>query len=277
MSRISTRKISTDYGDLVYYRTLTEERDFDILFIHGLGGNKEWLNRHFTSFQLEGYSWIVPDLIGYGESSKPNSLEAYTMNNQAERLVQLLIEEKVESLIILAHSMGGPIAISLLEFLVQKPDLKINLFGLVYLEGNLDQNDAFFSSQISKYSRQKFENTFDSWLNTLSKDAKGWLKDFFQELRKIGPFPLWASSMDLVSVSTSNELFPRLKRVIQAYNIPIYFIFGEKNKGQFTSESLVKQSQLPLFYVPEAGHAMFDENPNAFWKIIKQIIGKIVA
>ncbi len=41
MSNISTKTSTTRIGDLSYYRTINKEQNFDILFIHGLGANKE--------------------------------------------------------------------------------------------------------------------------------------------------------------------------------------------------------------------------------------------
>ncbi|MFX0125155.1 MAG: alpha/beta fold hydrolase [Candidatus Hodarchaeota archaeon] len=193
------------------------------------------------------------------------------MNNQASTLLKLLISENVETLVILAHSMGGPIAISLLEQL-QHTDLKINVLRLFYMEGNLDINDAFFSSKIAKYSLQEYKEYFKIWLGNFSEKANDQLKDFLNELRRIGPIPLWASSFDLVSLSESNLLLPRLQAATQVHNCPVHFIFGEENKGLFTSEKLVKKSHLHLTYIPNAGHAMFDDNPEAFWKVIKQLL-----
>lgn len=276
MINIKTRKFQTLIGDLTYYRTKNVKYEFDILFIHGLGGNKEWFPRHYDLYSISNFSWIVPDLIGHGNSGKPNLEQAYFMDQQAQGLHQVLLKERVKSLVIIAHSMGGPIAISLIEQLVQEKD-QINVIGLFYLEGNLDKNDAFFSSQIAKYSCEEYENEFDSWIETLSKKTKGNLVEFITQLQKIGPFPLWATSVDLVLVSLSNQLLPRLQSALKSLNCPVYFIYGEKNKGFFSSETLIKQAQLPLIFIPEAGHVMFDDNPIAFWKIIKRSLSQLNA
>ncbi|MFX1284170.1 MAG: alpha/beta fold hydrolase [Promethearchaeota archaeon] len=274
MSSLKQQRLQTSIADLSYYRTKTIEHNFDILFIHGLGGNKEWFPRHYDLYSISKFSWIVPDLIGHGNSAKSNLEQAYLMDQQARSLHQLLLKEKVKSLVIIAHSMGGPIAISLIEQLIQEKD-QIKVIGLFYLEGNLDKNDTFFSSQIAKYSCEEFENEFDSWIETLNKKTKGRLVEFIAELQKIGPFPLWATSVDLVSVSLSNQLLPRLQSTLKGSNCPIYFIYGEKNKGLFSSEILIKQAQLPLIFIPDAGHVMFEDNPNGFWKIIMQSLSQL--
>ncbi len=272
MSEISTKKFTYNFGTISYYRTVKVKLDYDILFIHGLGGNKKWFLSQFERYNLDYFSWIIPDLCGYGESSKPFEIEIYSMDNQASTLLNLLVSENVESLVILAHSMGGPIAISLIEQLKQT-DCNINVLRLFYMEGNLDVNDAFFSSKIAKYSLKEFKENFKTWLGNLNENADDKLREFFKELDKIGPIPLWASSIDLVSISESNQLLPRLQAATQAHNnCLVHFIFGEGNKGLFTSEKLVEKSQLPLIYIPKAGHTMHQDNPNAFWTRIKQLL-----
>ncbi|MFX1532976.1 MAG: alpha/beta fold hydrolase [Promethearchaeota archaeon] len=260
MYNILTKKISTQFGDLVYYRSINEMQE--VLFIHGLGLNKEWFPQHYEPYSLYDCSWIVPDLIGHGKSAKPKDKQAYTMNQQARNLLSVLIKEEVKEIVIIAHSMGGPIAISLIEQLIIQKTPEIKPVGLFYLEGNLDSNDAFLSSQIAALSFEEFEKSFESFL-------RYYPIKLHDQLREMGPSPLWASSLDLVSISKAKQLLPRLQKRL---NFPVYFVFGEKNKGYFTSETLIKRAKLPLIYIPKAGHFMYNDNPESFWKIIKQLI-----
>ncbi|MFX1250885.1 MAG: alpha/beta fold hydrolase [Promethearchaeota archaeon] len=260
MYKILTKKISTQFGDLVYYRSINENQE--ILFIHGLGLNKEWFLQQYNPYSLYEFSWIVPDLIGHGRSAKPKYKQPYTMIQQAQNLLSVLIEEEVKEIVIIAHSMGGPIAISLIEQLIIQKISEIKPVGLFYLEGNLDANDAFISSQIAALSLEEFEKSFESIL-------RYYPIKLHNHLREMGSYPLWASSLDIVSSSKTNQILPKLQKYL---NFPVYFVFGEKNKGRFTSETLIKRAQLPLVFIPKAGHFMYDDNPNGFWKVIKQLI-----
>lgn len=258
----------TPYGSLEYYRTVNPKQDNQLLWIHGLGGNKNWFAQQYEPYSLSAYSWIVPDLLGYGNSAKPADPQAYTMVAQAQALLQLLKEEDIRLLSIFGHSMGGPIAISLLEQLMeQKDSLPIELAGLFYLEGNLDKNDAFYSSRVAKYTYEEYERNFEELLAPSSG-----LRTFYNEARNAGPKPIWASSKDLAALSESNTLFPRLQQTIRMLELPVYFIFGEKNIGRFTSEKLVRKAQLPLIFISKVGHDLQLENPATFWPKIKKLL-----
>jgi abhydrolase domain-containing protein 6 len=79
-----------------------------ILMLHGFGANKDnWLRfaRHFTP----NYRVIIPDLPGFGESSKPENAQ-YSIPAQVERLHLLVRELKLKKYHIVGNSMGGAIA-----------------------------------------------------------------------------------------------------------------------------------------------------------------------
>ncbi|MFW9778824.1 MAG: alpha/beta fold hydrolase [Candidatus Heimdallarchaeota archaeon] len=271
MSAIKEKSLKTRGGSLSYYLTektktdLPRSSDITILFIHGLGQNKRWLLGQYEDFDLAQYRWLVPDLMGYGTSSKPRDFQAYRMDQQAANLERLLLRENVDisKLVIMAHSMGGPIAVSLLELLLYRSFPGIPLL-LLYVEGNLDYNDAFVSSKIAKYTLSEFEVGFNDFLKKYPPLDPA-------NMQVVGPFVLWASSRDLASVSKEGTLFSR----IQATKVRTVFVFGEKNRGRFTSEELVKESGLPLYYVPGTGHFMHLENPGTFWKTITEILTEL--
>ena len=272
MTRLKTTSLETDFGTIVYYSHMNPTQPLVNLYIHGLGDNRKWFLKHFTTYSLDRFSWIIPDLLGHGDSSKSDKVEAYTMNQQAKCLVAVLEKENVEQLSLLAHSMGGAIAVSLIELLNQQsvPITKLKL--LLYLEGNLDAGDAFFSSMFAEMSFSEFQQEYESICSKIQGDSEEeYMIDYISAFREAGPFTIWASSKDLAPLSVKGNL---LNRLLAHRDFPCYFIFGENNRGVYSSEKLVRDAQLPLLFIPNAGHGLHTENPSYFWAIVGELIQK---
>jgi pimeloyl-ACP methyl ester carboxylesterase len=90
---------------IVYFEGGTGE---PIIMLHGFGADKDnWLR--FAKYFTSGYRVIIPDLPGFGESSKPENAE-YTIMAQVEQLNVLVKELKLTDFHIIGNSMGGNIA-----------------------------------------------------------------------------------------------------------------------------------------------------------------------
>lgn len=96
-------------GELTYSYYEGGPRDAPtIVMLHGFGANKDnWLrfSRQFTN----RYRVIIPDLPGFGDSSKPSQV-SYDVNSQGERLLALLDSLQIDRFHAIGNSMGGHIA-----------------------------------------------------------------------------------------------------------------------------------------------------------------------
>lgn len=239
-----------------YYHSIGE-KDLTILLIHGLGSSKEDYLQIFNYKKLKVNNIFIPDLVGHGESSKfPNF--SYSMDDHAKILYRLLKRLSLKSNIVLvAHSMGGPIAISLAELLSDR------VVGLIYAEGNIDVKDCFFSKFIiDSFSLEKWKEIgFEQSIAEIRKDP--YLADYAVSFAKAGAITTYKSSEGLVRVSIEDTLLDRLIQL----SIPILAIFGAKNMGKLSSEKKL-QSKFPIQYIPEAGHGMMVDNPRVFFETI---------
>jgi pimeloyl-ACP methyl ester carboxylesterase len=183
-----------------------------------------------------------------------------------------VLKEQVKELSILAHSMGGPIAVSLIELLARQKPTRITPRQLFYLEGNLDAGDALLSSLVAEMNFFDFGQRFESWCDGILGDSdEEFLVEYVAAVREAGPFTIWASCRDLVPVSMRGDL---LSRLLAHLDFSVYFIFGEKNRGVYSSENMVREMQLPLLFIPEAGHGLHTENPSYFWTTVSELIQK---
>lgn len=124
----------------------------------------------------------------------------------------------------------------------------------VSVEGNIDKNDAFFSGKIVSFSWNDFVTTcFDEYIADF-KDSDPY---YYETVSKCKPWDLYASSIDLVKVSKEDVTIPLLRKISES--IPTKILYGEENKGVFTSETVLKKD-FNIDYIPQSGHMMLYDN-----------------
>ncbi|WP_201597730.1 alpha/beta fold hydrolase [Psychrobacter vallis] len=97
-------------GDTMTYLEGGNLNGEPLLLIHGFGANKDNFTR--IGKELGDYHLIIPDLLGFGESSKPLQAD-YRADAQAQRLHELLQAKGAASNIhVGGNSMGGGISVA---------------------------------------------------------------------------------------------------------------------------------------------------------------------
>ena len=101
-------------GDLeVHYRSHGAEDGDAVVFVHGSGpgasGHSNFKN-NIAAFAGAGYRVIIPDLPGFGYSSKPVDLD-YTTLFFSSHLVGLLDALGIDQFALIGNSLGGAISI----------------------------------------------------------------------------------------------------------------------------------------------------------------------
>ena len=130
-----------------------------LVFIHGSGpgasgysnfqGNYPWFNE-------QGYRTLVPDLPGYGLSSKPED-ENYVLDFFVSALHQFLQALDVKSCVLVGNSLGGAIA---LKYALDFPEAvsKLILMG----PGGLEEREVYFQMEgIQKMMRDFADGVLD--------------------------------------------------------------------------------------------------------------------
>lgn len=109
------------------------------------------------------------------------------MENQAAAILQMLLQEGTRRCAIIAHSMGGPVAVNLVEQCA-KADIRVEL--LLYCEGNLDLGDCYHAQALAR--------------NVIHKEL--WSQDVIHRRSAV----LFWSAVWLIKASASASLLPRL-------------------------------------------------------------------
>ena len=112
-----------------------------VVFIHGSGPGASSASNfrgNIDAFVEAGFRVILPDLIGYGESSKPEGID-YTLQLFTDTLLDALRQHGVESAILVGNSLGGGIAI---QIALDHPDFVHSM--ILMAPGCIEPQAAYF-------------------------------------------------------------------------------------------------------------------------------------
>jgi pimeloyl-ACP methyl ester carboxylesterase len=83
-----------------------------VLLVHGIpGSGAGWLQ--VAQLLSDRYMTVVPDLLGFGASIKPERLEDLHAVAQAEALLDVIDQLGLDTPAVIGHDFGGPIAVTL--------------------------------------------------------------------------------------------------------------------------------------------------------------------
>lgn len=227
-----------------------------ILFLHGLGCSKDSFRDVWQREDFRGYSILALDYIGFGDSCKPDYF-SYKMEDQATVCAEVLKQFSPKKLHLVAHSMGGAIALLLPDGLMESAESFVNL------EGNLSGIDGWV------ISKRTISLPFADFKREL-------LPEFMQMSREIGegrffldqasPWAFYKCAESLVSWTESGELLKRFK----ALPTKKAYIYGQENLEKLALERL---ESLETLEISASGHFMMNDNPDQFYSELKRLIG----
>ncbi|PPQ63010.1 hypothetical protein CVT24_006116 [Panaeolus cyanescens] len=87
-----------------------------LLFLHGFLTSFRLWTHQIEYFHNKGFPLIVPDQLGFGDTSKPLNIEDYRASAICKDIVELLDFEKVNSVIAIGHDIGSKIVSRLANF-----------------------------------------------------------------------------------------------------------------------------------------------------------------
>ena len=251
-SDLAVKALTLASGDRIVYIENDNLTGEPLLLIHGFGGNKDNFTR--IANQLEGYHLIIPDLLGFGESSKPMTAD-YRSEAQATRLHELLQAKGLTSNIhVGGNSMGGAISVA---YAAKYPQ-EVKSLWLVDPAG-------FWSADIPKSledatlennpllinKTEDFYRMYDFVMYKPPYIPKSVKAVFAQE--RIANKELHAKILEQIVTDNVEER----AKVIAKYDIPTLVVWGEKDqviKPETTEliSKLIPQSQ--VIVMPDVGH-----------------------
>ena len=251
-SDLTVKALTLASGDKLVYAENDNVAGEPLLLIHGFGGNKDNFTR--IANQLDSYHLIIPDLLGFGDSSKPMSAD-YRSEAQATRLHELLQTKGLASNIHIAgNSMGGAISVA---YAAQYPqDVKslwlIDSAGFwsaglpKSLEGaTLENNPLLINKTEDIYSLYNFVMYKPPYIPKSVKAV------FAQE--RIANKELDAKILEQIVTDNVEER----AKVIAEYDIPTLVVWGDKDQViKPETMELIKDiiPQAEIIMMPNVGH-----------------------
>ena len=110
MRNLSSQIISVNGYSLSYNKIGHGPRP--AVLVHGWGSSKAWW-QHLAERLAETHTCYVPDLIGFGGSTKPLEPAAFEIEHQAATIAEFIQNLQLGSVYVVGHSMGGMISVTL--------------------------------------------------------------------------------------------------------------------------------------------------------------------
>ncbi|MFH9827294.1 alpha/beta fold hydrolase [Streptomyces bobili] len=223
------------------------------VYVHGLGAASAVYHAHVAARpELAGRRSLFVDLPGHGISDRPQDF-GYTLEEHADAVAAALDAAGVTGAELVAHSMGGSVAIVLAH---RRPDL---VARLVVTEANLDAfpPSTAGSSGIASWTEEEFVDGGHA-----------------RVLEKVGP--LWAATMRLAdprglhrsAVGLRRGSEPVMREILAGLDtIERVYLQGELS-GPLDGAEALEAAGVRILTVPAAGHNVRFDNPDAFARAV---------
>lgn len=236
-----------------------------LIFIHGLGASSIadfgsiLMDRNF-----DNYRCVLIDLPGHGFSDKPQNFP-YTLYSYASVVERLIEHLNLASVTLVGHSLGGTVAIALLQ---KRADL---VYHIILMEPNLDPGVGTGSKIIAAQTEDAFISkgygTYLSALQVMGSEITS-ASIYPGTFAVASPLAVHRSAVGLLAGTT-----PPQREILQVAKAKRTYIVGDQNINDVPLNEL-KKLGLDVFIVPQAGHAMMHDNPEKFREILLQAIAE---
>jgi len=221
--------------------------------IHSLTRSRDSFRQLESHSEFSNCSILIPDLLGFGLSDKPEDF-LYTIQDHAEICAELLQQVEYKRLHLVAHSMGGAIALLLPSKTLDSAESFANV------EGNLIAEDCGI------VSRQIADVSFEVFIEKILPEHQFQFSGS-ESFNLISPSAYYRSAQSLVEWSDSGKLLNKF------LNLPcrkVYF-YGEENRNHPTVSATIKMRQIEI---KKSGHYLMEDNPTDFYMELSRFIMK---
>lgn len=234
-----------------------------IMLLHGKNFNGAYWGKTTKDLSDKGFRVIIPDQIGFGKSSKPESYQ-FSFSQLAENTKAILDRLQIDKVIVLGHSMGGMVAT---RFTLQYPEKvqKLILENPIGLEDyktfatyqTIDQAyqselkntaETYKNYQLKFYYDNQWKEEYQPWLDLIA----GWT------LHKDYPQVAWDAALttDMIYNQPVCYEFKNIK-------VPTLLIIGTRDRTAIGKDRAPKELQPKMGQYQELGKKTQREIPGS--------------
>lgn len=224
-----------------------------VVWLHGLGGAST------TAFAgvidhpaLAHTNAHLIDLPGHGRSDRPEAWP-YTIEAMADVAAEAIASIASEPVVLIGHSMGGSVAITLAH---RYPHL---VSALIVAEPNLDPGVGTVSAHIARQSESRFvSHGHHALVRAVRSERTGihTASSWPDTVAETSPRALHRASTSLLAARE-----PTFRAMLEGLTLPVMFIAGDQTRP---IETGLLSSPVEMVVIPEAGHEMWVDNLEAF-------------
>lgn len=228
-----------------------------LLCIHGIGSSRKIFSEIFSAYKDDPSRTIVAvDLPGHGLSG-PGSDYSLESHATSVRAVVNKFTDSCRQIELLCHSVGGAVGLLL------SSGLPLPLKFFINVEGNLIAEDC------GLITRRSTSVPFPNFKESLRAEIAGDIcaqgedpSDFLGTEARV----FYDTAASAVAWSDSGKLLEMFLSLVPA----AAYIYGERNRDMAILKRL---GAVPTYEIPKSGHSMMVDNPSAFYRTVKEILG----
>lgn len=241
-----------------------------LIFIHGWGCDLNTWKYQFDYFK-DNYHLVLIDLPGYGQSDKVE--QDYTIDLFAQSVSAVIRDIEIKNPVLVAHSMGLPIAIEVLKQLNTENAILVNIDG-VYFDFPTDsiENNQY------KEGLTEFANMFnvEDYKQNVEQFCKGFITESTPEDVRSYIISTMTQTPQTVGYQSMKSLIDQKywdKKTLKNQTISIY---AKTNELAPDNENLLRKQFPNLTYIEmdSVNHFLMMEKPKKVNEILKGFIEK---
>lgn len=270
--------------DSMYYKE-SGQGDTVLLMIHGLGSNSEAFSK-LQEISADHFKSVVIDLPGYRESPKGDLHPG--MQNYAELLIEFIEGKKYQNVILVGHSMGGQIAMTMAQQSANMPWLKgLFLLAPAGLETFNEKDKAWFNTYVTAASMaalpdEQIRRNFDVNFATgkMPEDALFMYRERI-EMKKDAKS--YMEYLETVTANVNAMLEEPVHSKIPEIEVPVWVVYGKQDylipnrilHPGLSIEDLKAQCNFTnpeskFLTIDNAGHFLVWEQPEEIVKLLRE-------